>query len=64
MDTALINAVTGSGTISVKASRPIPSVPKKCNARFFVTLILKNIAYILISSDKTLSYEKNNAKII
>ena len=38
----------------------IPSVPKKAECLIFITLILKNIA--LISSDKTLSSEKNDTK--
>ena len=42
----------------------LPGVPKKAECSIFVTLLLKNIAYILISSDKALSSEKNDANII
>ena len=44
--------------------KTIPGVPKKVERSIFVTLILKNVALKKISSDKTLSSEKNDTKII
>ena len=41
-----------------------PGVPQKAERLIFVTLIIKNEAYILISSDLTLSSEKNDTKVI
>ena len=41
----------------------IPGVPKKAERLIFITLIFENIAYF-ISSDKALSCEKNDTKII